>query len=84
MEWPNGKSSLDRDTVTVHAHVQAYLRRRSDDGKVLETRNAGRGEIVMQRLHSSEYGEKTLQWRIRRFKVFPTWDQGGQEFWKDL
>lgn len=81
MDWPNGVTSLDRDFVTVHYYVNAYLRKRTDDGRVLETRNGGRGEALMQRMSVPGQSSKAFEWRVRKFKALAIWDQDGKSFW---
>ena len=65
-------------TASVSANGTAYLRKKTADRKVIETRNGGRIEIVMVR-EGSILG--TNPWRIAGLKAVPVWDVGGKEFW---
>ncbi|KAL9052203.1 MAG: hypothetical protein Q9162_005528 [Coniocarpon cinnabarinum] len=79
LDWsPKSSTIIDRDSVTVHANVQAWLRKRTADGETIETRNGCRGEFALSRLGSG----LDAQWRVRWYKVFPGYDINGKEFWK--
>ena len=65
----------------VHANVHAYLRKKTSAGNVLETRNAGRVEFIMQKNHVASQPEPHVEWRVRSLKAFPVYDLGGPEFW---
>ena len=81
-DWPiSGTSSLDRSTVTVAANMSAYLRKRTADGGMVETRNAGRGEFTMQRKIIDHPQGQNIEWRVRAMKAYPVYDIGGKEFW---
>lgn len=64
--------------INVVANGTAYLRKKVSDGRVLETRNGGRMELVVQREEEVKSGNP---WRIASLKAIPVWDEGGREFW---
>ena len=65
--------------VTLSANVTAYLRKKSSDSRVWETRNAGRIELEVVREDGVATGNP---WRIAKTKAIPVWDEGGKEFWQ--
>ncbi|KAL6719811.1 hypothetical protein ACLMJK_001732 [Lecanora helva] len=68
-----------QDPTRVSANVTAYLRKKSSDGRVLESRNGGRLELEV----TKETDSQTMNpWRIAKMKAIPVWDEGGKEFWQ--
>lgn len=78
------------ESAKVFLHVNAYLRKTVNE-KVLQTRNGGRMEVELVRLSQEERismgsaddggNVHPNPWRIRWFKAFPDYDEGGKEFW---